>query len=57
MPARKSKIRVMIADDHAILRSGLRLLVNAQADIEVARKLPMESRPFKRRAIQNRMWH
>ena len=25
----------MIADDHAILRSGLRLLVNAQADMEV----------------------
>jgi two-component system response regulator NreC len=35
MPARKSKIRVMIADDHAILRSGLRLLVSAQADMEV----------------------
>jgi two-component system response regulator NreC len=35
MPPRKSKIRVMIADDHAILRSGLRLLVNAQADLEV----------------------
>ena len=35
MPARKSKIRVMIADDHAILRSGLRLLVNGQADMEV----------------------
>lgn len=25
----------MVADDHAILRSGLRLLVNAQADMEV----------------------
>src|SRR5580693_1936317 len=35
MPARKSRIRVMVADDHAILRSGLRLLVNAQADMEV----------------------
>ena len=35
MPRRKSKIRVMIVDDHAILRSGLRLLVNAQADMEV----------------------
>src|SRR5689334_4660134 len=34
MPGRKSKIRVMIADDHAILRTGLRLLVNAQADME-----------------------
>ncbi len=35
MPARKHKIRVMIADDHAILRAGLRMLVNAQADMEV----------------------
>jgi len=35
MPARTRKIRVMIADDHAILRAGLRMLVNAQADMEV----------------------
>jgi two-component system response regulator NreC len=35
MPARKHKIRVMIADDHAILRAGLRMLVNTQADMEV----------------------
>jgi two-component system response regulator NreC len=40
MPARKSKIRVMIADDHAILRAGLRLLVNAQADMEVVSEAP-----------------
>jgi two-component system response regulator NreC len=40
MPARKSKIRVMIADDHAILRSGLRMLVNAQADMEVVSEAP-----------------
>jgi two-component system response regulator NreC len=40
MPARKSKIRVMIADDHAILRSGLRLLVNVQADMEVVAEAP-----------------
>jgi two-component system, NarL family, response regulator NreC len=40
MPSRKSKIRVMIADDHAILRSGLRLLVNAQADMEVVSEAP-----------------
>src|SRR5713101_8062721 len=40
MPQRKSKIRVMIADDHAILRSGLRLLVNAQADMEVVSEAP-----------------
>jgi two-component system response regulator NreC len=35
MPARAHKIRVLIADDHAILRAGLRMLVNAQADMEV----------------------
>ena len=35
MQPRKSKIRVMIADDHAILRAGLRLLVNAQPDMEL----------------------
>ncbi len=33
--ARKKKIRVFVADDHAILRSGLRLLINAQSDMEV----------------------
>ena len=30
----------MIADDHAILRSGLRLLVNAQSDMEVVAEAP-----------------
>lgn len=35
MAMRVHKIRVMIADDHAILRAGLRMLVNAQADMEV----------------------
>jgi two-component system response regulator NreC len=30
----------MIADDHAILRAGLRLLVNAQADMEVVAEAP-----------------
>jgi two-component system response regulator NreC len=40
MPQQKSKIRVMIADDHAILRSGLTLLVNAQADMEVVAEAP-----------------
>jgi len=40
MPARTRKIRVMIADDHAILRAGLRMLVNAQADMEVVSEAP-----------------
>jgi len=30
-----SKIRVLIADDHAILRSGLRMLIESQADMKV----------------------
>jgi two-component system response regulator NreC len=40
MPARAPKIRVMIADDHAILRAGLRMLVDAQADMEVVSEAP-----------------
>jgi two-component system response regulator NreC len=30
------KLRVFLADDHTILRSGLRLLINGQPDMEVA---------------------
>lgn len=33
--AKNSKIRVLIADDHAILRSGLRMLIDAQTDMAV----------------------
>jgi two-component system response regulator NreC len=33
-------IRVLIADDHAILRSGLKMLVNAQVDMEVVGEAP-----------------
>jgi len=40
MPARTHKIRVMIADDHAILRAGLKMLVNAQGDMEVVSEAP-----------------
>jgi len=40
MLARTHKIRVMIVDDHAILRSGLRMLINAQADMEVVSEAP-----------------
>jgi two-component system, NarL family, response regulator NreC len=29
------KIRVLIADDHAVLRAGLKMLVNSQADMQV----------------------
>lgn len=30
-----NRIRVLIADDHAVVRAGLRLLLNAQPDLEV----------------------
>ncbi len=30
-----AKIRLVVADDHAILRAGLRMLINAQPDMEV----------------------
>ena len=30
-----SKLRIILADDHKIIREGLRLLVNSQADMEV----------------------
>ena len=32
---KNSKIRVLIADDHAILRAGLRMLIDAQTDMSV----------------------
>ena len=33
-------IKVLIADDHAILRAGLKLLINAQTDMEVVAEAP-----------------
>src|SRR5215472_6107448 len=33
--AKSNKIRVLIADDHAILRAGLRMLIDAQSDMTV----------------------
>ena len=40
MVAGTHRIRVMIVDDHAILRAGLRMLINAQADMEVVSEAP-----------------
>ena len=40
MAARTHKIRVMIVDDHAILQAGLKMLVNAQLDMEVVSEAP-----------------
>src|SRR5437764_11632017 len=30
-----SKLRILLADDHALIREGLKALINAQADMEV----------------------
>jgi two-component system response regulator NreC len=30
-----ARIRVLVADDHLVLRAGLRLLLDAQPDMEV----------------------
>ena len=42
-----AKLRVFLADDHAVVREGLKALINAQPDMEVvgeaadgARRLP-----------------
>ena len=34
-PARESRIRVLLVDDHAVVRAGLRLFLADQADLEV----------------------
>lgn len=34
-PERMTKIRILLADDHAVLRTGLRMIIDAQADMEV----------------------
>ena len=54
MPGESARVRVLIADDHGIVRSGLRLLLERQPDIEVvaeaadgaeARDLAVRERP------------
>jgi len=36
----EAKIRVLLADDHAVLRAGLKALLNAEPDIEVVGEAP-----------------
>jgi len=35
-----NKIRILLADDHAVLRSGLKLLLNSQDDFVVIGEAP-----------------
>ena len=35
MPAKKSKYKILLVDDHPILRQGLALLINQEKDLEV----------------------
>jgi two-component system response regulator NreC len=35
LPYRRSRLRVVLADDHTILRQGLRAILNAETDLEV----------------------
>jgi two-component system response regulator NreC len=40
LPDPDAKIRVVLADDHAVLRAGLKALLNAEPDIEVVGEAP-----------------
>ena len=35
MEEQMGRIRILIADDHAVLRTGLRMLIDSQRDLEV----------------------
>jgi len=37
------KIRILIADDHAVLRSGLKMMLNSQVDMEVVAEASYDS--------------
>ena len=38
------KIRVLLADDHEVVRSGLRMVLEAESDIEVVAEASAESK-------------
>jgi len=48
-----AKIRVLIADDHAVLRAGLRMLLSAQPDMEVVGEAA-DAREAVRKAVESR---
>jgi two-component system response regulator NreC len=49
----KGPIRVLVADDHAVLRAGLRLLIGAQADMEVVAEAA-DGEEAVRKAVESR---
>ena len=48
-----AKLRVLLADDHAVLRSGLRLLIDGQPDMEVVAEAA-DGREAVRRAAESK---
>jgi two-component system response regulator NreC len=48
-----AKIRILIADDHAVLRAGLRMLLSAQPDMEVVGEAA-DAHEAVRKAIESR---
>lgn len=49
-------IRVLIADDHAVVRSGLGMLIDAQPDLEVVAMPQTGKRLLTRPWKSSRMW-
>ena len=44
------KTRILLADDHAIVRRGLRLILDAEPDLEVVAEAATAPRPLDARA-------
>jgi len=49
-----SKIRILICDDHTILREGIRLLLNSQPDMEVVDEAVDGREAVEKRALSSR---